>query len=170
MNKSLLLIAIAVLVVVVAFALSARQKTREAGSTGEQFAIFQTEMDGRPVFASVNIALRAYPDKGKLPFFLSISIPLVNPTSDGLTTRSDANDLNAFEDSLESNLRKQGRFVFVGRVTWNGHRELLYYTQDQQPFVRALNSIIASKSTRPFAFVCERDEHWRKVSVWLERK
>jgi hypothetical protein len=90
--------------------------------------------------AMIDMGLRNYPDKQALPFFLSLSTLLINPTSEGLPTRSDSDSLNALEDAVEAQLRSGGRFVYVGRVTWNGHRELLYYLDNQQPCVDALRN------------------------------
>jgi len=133
------------------------------------FSIFQRQLDGRPVFAMIDMDLRDSPDRQTLPFFLSLSSPLIDPTSDGLPTRSDADSLNAWEDAVEAQLRSVGKVAFVGRVTWDGHRELLYYVESQQPAVEALKKLSDSHVTRSFEFVCERDEKWKKAEFWLNR-
>jgi len=114
--------------------------------------------------AMIDMGLRNYPDKQALPFFLSLSTLLINPTSEGLPTRSDSDSLNAWEDAGEAQLRSGVRFVYVGRVTWNGHRELPVLPgqpatlrwRTQKPIWRAL-----------YMFVCfhlwtrwEADEDW----------
>jgi Family of unknown function (DUF695) len=133
------------------------------------FSVIQGEVDGRPLVAMIDMGLRELPDKQGLSFFLSLSSSLINPTSDGLPTRSDTDSLNTWEQVIEERLRSAGKFVFVGRVTWNGHRELLYYVGNQQPTVETLKAISDVQSTRPFAFICERDDEWERVGVWLNR-
>jgi Family of unknown function (DUF695) len=157
-------------------AMSAAQKDKSsqdkpsAGSQGGAFAILRGEVDGHPVFAMIDMGLRNSPDIQQLPFFLSLSTPLISPTGDGLPTRTDAESLNTWEDAVDTSLRPIGKFVFVGRVTWNGNRELLYYVKDQQLAVEALKKLSEAHSTRPFAFRCNRDEKWDKANFWFNYK
>ena len=127
-------------------------KRADLASQDGTFSIFQGEVDGRSLFATIDMKLRDLPDRQGLPFFLSLSAPPINPTCDGLPARSDADNLNAWEDALETQLRSGGRFVFVGRVTWNGHRELLYHLDGHPPTVEAIRTLSESHSTRPFSF------------------
>ncbi len=112
------------------------------------FSVIQGEVDGRPLVAMIDMGLRELPDKQGLSFFLSLSTSLINPTSEGLPTRSDTDSLNTWEHVVEERLRSAGKFVFVGRVTWNGHRELLYYVGNQQPTVETLLDLNADAKTR----------------------
>jgi len=51
-------------------------------------------------------------------------------------------------------------------VTWNGHRELLYYLSNEEATAAALKAL---SSKRAFAFTCDGDEKWAKVDYWLNR-
>jgi hypothetical protein len=134
------------------------------------FTILQGKPDGYPLFAIVDMGLRDFGEKEKLPFFLTVCTRLVNSPKDGLPTAGEADELNAWEDTVEARLRPQGRFVFVGRVTWKGQRELLFHVDNQQPFIDALAALYCARSTRPFAFRCERDSGWTKASYWLKNQ
>ena len=139
----LLIVGIASLVGVGLLVMQKRQKISHDRATNVarqegSFSVLQGKVDGRPVFAMIDMGLRDLPDKQRLPFSLSLSTPLINPTSEGLPTRSDADDLNTWEDAVEARLRPAGEFVFVGRVTWDSHRELLYYLNSQQPVMEAV--------------------------------
>jgi hypothetical protein len=130
------------------------------------FSVIQGKVDGLPLVAMIDMGLRELPDKQELSFFLSLSTSLINPTSEGLPTRSDTDNLNAWEKVVEMRLQSVTKLVFVGRVTWNRHRELLYYVGNRQSTVEALKSL---SGTRPFAFTCEHDEIWAKADYWLNR-
>jgi hypothetical protein len=145
-----------------------KERTNAVSQDGT-FSVIQGEVDGRPLVAMIDMGFRELDDKQGLSFFLSLSTSLINPTSEGLPTRSDTYSLNTWEHVVEERLRSAGKFVFVGRVTWNGHRELLYYVGNQQPTVETLKTISDVHSTRPFAFICERDDEWERVGVWLNR-
>jgi hypothetical protein len=134
----------------------------------ERFQSYR-EVDGRPLVAMIDMGLRGMPDKQGLSFFLSLSTSLIGPTSEGLPTRSDADNLNIWEDTVEERLQSAGKFVFVGRVTWNGNRELLYYVGNQHSTLETLKIMSDVHSTRPFAFICEPDDEWERVGVWLNR-
>lgn len=156
-----------VILLAVGFVVMRNKQTKTGDGT---FSVLQGNVDGRPMFAMIDMGLRNSPDRQALPFFLSLSTPLMNPTSDGLPTKSDADNLNTWEDAVESRLRSAGKFAFVGRVTWNGHRELLYYLSTPQPAIEDLKTLADSHSTRPFAFTYERDEKWMKADFWLNRQ
>jgi Family of unknown function (DUF695) len=146
------------------------QDKQSVGSQRGTFSVFKGEIDGHPMIAMIDMGLRNSPDKQHLPFFLSLSTPLINATSEGLPTRNDADSLNTWEDAVEVQLQSAGKFVFVGRATWNGNRELLYYVESRQPAVDTLKMLSDAHSTRPFAFRCESDEKWEKANFWLNRK
>ena len=143
---------------------------KEAGSErpAESFSILQNEIDGRPLIAMINMAYKTFKSKSTYPWFLSVSIPLINPTEDGLTASEDAETLNQFEDAVNSLLRKISSYQFVGRVTWNAHRELLYYVDKPKEATGALQAAINSTQYRPFAFQCEQDKTWHAVEVYLK--
>jgi hypothetical protein len=168
--KTVILIIIGIVILLAAGFLLTRNRAGQIKSQLGTFSILQGNIDGRPMFATIDMGLRNSPERQVLPFFLSISTPLVDPTADGLPTRSDADNLNAWEEVVEASLRPAGKFVFVGRVSWNGHRELLYYLSSEHPAVDALQTLLDGHSTRSFAFRCERDEKWTKADLWLKRQ
>jgi len=68
------------------------------------FSVIQGEIDGRPLVAMIDVGLRELPTRQGLSFFLGLSTSLINPTSEGLPTRSDTDDLNAWEGIVEARL------------------------------------------------------------------
>ena len=144
------------------------RKHQESQHPGESFSILQSEMDGHPLVATINMAYKTFKSKSAYPWFLSISSPLINPTEDGLTTSEDAEALNQFEDSVGRVLSRVCSYQFVGRVTWNGHREVLYYVDKPKEATDALQTAINSGSYRPFAFQCKQDKTWQAAEMYLK--
>ena len=138
-------------------------------NNAEQFAISETDFDGYPLIVNVNRALRKHKQKQKsaTPWFLSISTPLAHSDERGLPDREEATHLNLWEQIVEREIAPTP-FVFAGRVTWNGNRELLYYVEEPQAAVGRLQALINSGRTRPFAFRSEMDQEWSKISVYLK--
>ena len=133
----------------------------------QKFAVFELDVDGKRLIGNIDLGLRLYKAKYKTPWFLSLSTPLSEPTAEGLTTRVEAAELNQWEDAVEKGISGNSKFVFVGRVTSKGYRELLYYIAEPDRAVPALQRLIDSRSTRAFAFRCEQDPDWSKVRVYL---
>jgi uncharacterized protein DUF695 len=135
----------------------------------EKFSVFQSEMDGRPLIATVDIALHGYKSKAALPWFLGLSTPLINPTADGLPTPGDSIALDEWEALVEKRINPGCQFVYVGHVTWNGSREVLYYIDRVEPAASLLKKLSDDQATRSFAFRCERDEAWDNVSIYFRQ-
>jgi len=133
----------------------------------DEFTVFEWDVEGRRLVGSVNLALVDFGAKSKTPWFLSLSTPLSSPTPEGLPTKIEAEKLNEWETEIERRLGKYTKFVFVGRVTWNGHRELLYYVDDPKRLAPELQNLITQRFLRPFAFRCEHDPNWAKVQRYL---
>jgi hypothetical protein len=170
-NRALMLVIVGIVILLAAGLVVMRNRQKQ-GSVASQgtFSVLQGDVDGHPMFATIDTGLRNSTERQYLPFFFSISTPLINPNNDGLPSGNDADNLNSWEDAVEARLRSAGRLAFVGRVTWNGHRELLYYLATQQPAIDDLKTLAESHSTRPFAFTSEHDEKWTKADFWLNRK
>ncbi len=134
---------------------------------GGQFALLETEMDGRRLIANIDLSLRAFADKSSFPWFLSLSIALKEADKDGLPTKREAETLNSWGDQVEAAITSAANFKYVGRVTWNGRRELLYQIDQPQAAASALQRLIDGGTTRPFAFRCQRDDSWNHVSNYL---
>ena len=134
----------------------------------EDFVVFDWDFDGHRLIGNINLALRSYRAKSQTPWFLSLSTPLSNPTPEGLPAAGEAEELNKWEETLEKLIAAGSKLVFVGRVTWNGHRELLYYVDKPERVAPELQQLIDNRATRPFAFRCEQDSNWSKVRVYME--
>jgi hypothetical protein len=117
---------------------------------------------------NVDLSLGDCPNKSRYPWLLSLSTKLNAVDLEGFPNKQEAAELNAWEDMVEEKISASASFKYVGRVTWNGHRELLYYLDSPEAAVESLQSLIDQKTTRPFAFRCQRDDGWHQVRVYLQ--
>jgi hypothetical protein len=139
----------------------------KSGTKTGTFSGLQGEKDGHPLVAIIDSSLRDKKARTGFPWFLSISTPLKDPTADGLPTNQEASDLNDWEDLLEKNYLQGCRFVYVGRVTWNGTRQLLFYLDKPDCVEPKLKMFAHDSPKRVFDFQCQRDERWEKVSSYF---
>jgi hypothetical protein len=158
-------------IVLASLALATQSKSgapqKPSEKDNRQFSLLKGEMNGRPFFAIIASDLKTYPPKSKFPWFLSLSTPLIGPTADGLPQGEDFDALNAWEDEMETQVAKLGKYFYVGHVNGNGSREVLFYLEKPEPIVTALTRVRDSHSTRRFDFHCEKDKEWKKVSPYI---
>jgi hypothetical protein len=136
---------------------------RQAGS----FAVVETYKDGHPLFLTIDTTLRDGKTKPSYPWFVSIVTPIKYPTKAGLTNDAEASELNGWEDGLEKEFIGTCRYAFVGRVTWNGTRELLYYVDKPDSIVPKLEQRATADPKRQFHVESTRDDKWEKVDAYL---
>ncbi len=76
-------------------------------------------------------------------------------------------ELDKFEDDLEKLLIKKLSFIFVGRITYRGQRELMYYVSNGKKAVEILETLIKKEGMRNFKFICHEDKDWEEVKSYL---
>lgn len=135
----------------------------------EDFQVLQLEHGGKPLFATINLKLRDFTKKEQYPWFLSLSISLKEPTEEGLTTNAEAEELNRFEDFLERQIKKTTKCVHIGRVTWGGYREVLFYVSEPEIVSSWIQTIIDSGEYRTFSFKIVHDIDWESVSIYFNK-
>jgi len=132
------------------------------------FVVLRGEKDGHPLFAIIDKTSRDDQFKAAYPWYLEISTQLTAPTPDGLPNEQEASALNEWEDSLEREIGGECRFTYVGRLTWNGKRTVLYYVDKPDPVVTKIKKIADSHVQRAFTVESQLDEHWDKVSEYVK--
>ncbi|MBV9169931.1 MAG: DUF695 domain-containing protein [Chloroflexi bacterium] len=134
------------------------------------WSVHKFELDGRPLVALVNAAYRNFPDKIRFPWCLLVSIPLRDPTSAGLASGPEGEDMERFEQqTIAPLIRAHCVSHFVVRTTHKGHRDLIFYVDDPQRVVQALNDLLESGATRSFTFGAMQDEEWGSMQRYFKR-
>ena len=133
------------------------------------FSILKGEKGGHTLFATIDSSFRDKKVRAGFPWFLSVSTSLKDPTADGLTTDQEASELNDWEDLLQKNYLEDCRFMYVGRVTWNGTRQLLYYLDKPDCAETKLKKFANDFPKRVFDFQYQRDEQWDRVSSYFKQ-
>lgn len=127
-------------------------------ATGDRWAVLRGELeDGAPVFVTLNTALKRVDH----PLFLQrleLTIPLKEPTDEGLTTDDEAGELNALEDELIEDLGDA--VAYVGRETRQGLRVLHLYCAEGGPAPDAIRRFGERHPERAMSLHVERDPLW----------
>jgi regulator of RNase E activity RraB len=119
-------------------------------------------VDGRPCSTMLDLSLvRIAPDATR-PWLISVRVPLESPRPDGLTTNAEAAALGKLEDALVRALDAHCGALFVGRMTWNGVRDLFFYAENETGLEFALGDAMQGLSTpRRVMSRKQKDPEWR---------
>ena len=132
----------------------------------DTFSVMEGQCEGYPIVATIRSRLQDYKGKGKTRWFFGFSTPLSNTTPEGLPTTKEADELNRWEDVIDQQMGLQSECVFVGRVTWKGNRELLYYVDKPESAAREIKKLINAGTIRTFSFRYEEDPDWAHVNIY----
>src|SRR5262244_1582290 len=81
---------------------------KPSATDNRQFSLFQGEKDGKPLIAMIVSDLKTYPSKSRFQWHLSLSVPFIDPTTDGLPNAKDLKAVDAWEDDMEARIATQG--------------------------------------------------------------
>ena len=132
----------------------------------KRFIVVEGESQGKRMVGSFDETLIKNPDLN-LRLSLWIKTPLISPNSEGLSTDSESEELNLFEEFIETSLKNQAN-KFVGRITFGGAREMYYYISDANSIDAELKQILDMDNVRNFEYKIEPDPHWTIVKSYLE--
>ena len=134
---------------------------REIFPTGE-FAIRESKIDDEYKIMIVNTALKDYEYKHLFPWSLWVNVIIEEP---GLPTDKKAVSLNDFEDSIIGVLNKNADFLFIGRITHSGNRDIYFYL-DNPKLVHEQLQKMTSNSQCEFEYVIDNDKSWKQVDIF----
>ncbi len=130
----------------------------------EAHTIVEFKQNGLPGVASINSALFEFEPKVVFGWHLSIMIAAEELGDNKMPTSDEQKVLNKFEDEIAPIIKAHGNALFLGRVTNDGWRELIYRIYDPEPVHEHLQGLISSKKhLRPFDFRIDPDESWEKA-------
>ena len=142
-----------------------------------QYVIREGKLDGLYAVMTVNYALKDYTYKFEYPWCLEIVVEIREQNFDLLPTNDEAKILYTFEDNIEILLSRSGDFHFIGRMSWNGERTLLYYLKEPKQAHQALQDLIEKtegikrqnpEAIREFEYDLREDELWEAAQEYFE--
>jgi hypothetical protein len=134
-------------------------------ATRERFSILKgKDREGRPIVATLNTALKRI-DNLSCDHHVAVTLMLLDPRPDGLTTAAEADDLNAIEDQLGGVVA--GRGVYFGRETRRGQRVMHYFAADDAALRRELEAWAAGQRARGARVEWRADPTWEARARFL---
>lgn len=121
-------------------------------------------VDGMPCSTMLDLGVSEHAPMEDKPWLLLVRFTLQEPRVDGLTSDAEAARLAKHEDALVRTLAERCEGQFVGRMTWNGTRDLFFYASQAEPFPLALREALGeSMGSEPAGRVMSQV---RKDPLW----
>lgn len=131
----------------------------------EHYQIVNFQQDEMPGVAVLNRALIEFEPKIVFRWHLSVWLELTDLTDNGMPSQAQRDLVDPFGDLLDGLLKgpvhDKPNALFLGRITWNASRELIYRVFDPEPANASIQSIIGgAEHPCEFNFRMEDDPEW----------
>jgi hypothetical protein len=149
---------------------SPKKKYKSIKEYPDTWAIGQGIENGKPIFVKFRAGLQDATGHPEFPFQIGVAVPLLNPTSDGLTTQTEAEVLWRLEDRLNEILTHNDRSVFAFIITTGGMREYVFYAREWTPeqFDKDVHAI--DSEGHQLQFMMRHDPHWDTYKEFTPQK
>ena len=109
-----------------------------------------------------------YPNKKYFPWFVQVTLELVDFDEQKMPTVAESNVLNDLEDKMENFIAEKHKTHFIGRITEDGFRILFFYI-DTPRFNQEVTSKFFDQiqAIRKVNFNMEKDPTWNNVSAFI---
>jgi hypothetical protein len=142
----------------------------------ESFSIIEFRQQELPGVALINTALRGFEPKVVFAWHLSIMLQLDELIENGMPSPREREIVDDFGDRLDAAIKgdepDKPNSLFLGQITWNDTRELLWRIFDPEAVNAFLQSILnadADLRPRPMDYRMDHDPEW-KLAEWHLRE
>lgn len=136
---------------------------------GQNFDVIETfDAKGNIIFTTANFAYLDFNYKNDFPWFLRITIQFNEFSDNGQPSEEESSILNEFEDFLETEIKEVSIVHYIGRSTYNGKRDILYYLDNAERASLRLTLLASNPDpVRAFHYNIENDSAWANVAKIL---
>lgn len=132
--------------------------------TTKKYGVIEGVKDGKKWVGNVNLLFSSFISKEKLPWLVTIKIHLPMTDNNGLPTNNEANVLNEFEDELLALMQQKIDLLYIGRISWNGIREVFLQVSSAEVLNDLLSEYIKTERyPREFEYEIKNDPEWKNV-------
>lgn len=139
----------------------------------ENYQIINFEKEGLPASGTINISLKGFEPKEIFSWHCSLILDFEGFMENGMPTKEQVLIADKFEDFLDDKIKgtnkEKPNALFLGRVTWNKTRQLLWRVYDPDLVNQFLkNTIEDNKYPLNFDYNISFDEEWTYAKWYLE--
>ncbi len=139
----------------------------------EKYQILEFRQDNLPGIAVINSALKNFEPKDVFAWHCSIMIECEDLIENGMPSKEERETVDQFENGLNEKIKgldvEKPNALFLGRITWNRTRELIWRVFDPEITNNYLSKRIEKKDyPREFDYRIESDPEWNFASWHLK--
>jgi hypothetical protein len=136
---------------------------------GESFSVSKLTFQDGWGLATFNNKYNDYPNKSFFPWHVLVELEILDKNDNGHPIDTDAKKLEIIEGEILNFLKQKHKVHFLGRVTRNGFRDVLYYI-DTPKFEQAEVNAFCDNimKGRWINFGMEKDPKWTAVSGFIK--
>ena len=136
---------------------------------GESFSIYKMDFSDGWGLATINNRYSQYPNKAFFSWHVLVELEIIDKNDNGHPADKDFEMLAKLEEEILSFLKQKHTVHFLGRVTRNGFRDLLYYVDKPQIEQAEVNAFCDNiMKERGINFGMEKDPNWTAVSGFIK--
>jgi len=107
-----------------------------------------------PIVGSLDVAYRDYPFQAEVPWLINLTVRVQEDNDSEYPTPEEQKAINLFEDILSEKFRSLARTHWVGRLTYDNVRDLMWHIDNPEPIHTYLQEII-DREDHPCTFEYE---------------
>jgi len=136
---------------------------------GELFEFSEISDDNTFIgFSVVNKSYDNYPNKKYFPWCIQVTLELVEVDESEMPSENESQVLNQLEDKIQAFISVKHNTHFIGRITQNGFRDLIFYIDQPRFDHESTNTFFDQiQQKRKVNFNMEMDVDWNNVSGLL---
>ena len=136
-------------------------------SSTSTYTGFEFETEGHPAIAIINSDLKNLENRSHYPYSVFIGIVPDSFNENGHPEEEEYDYLNEVEKKIIAYLEEQTESVHVGHTTVYRHREIIFYTKNNDA-VESFLEYFLSTIERENHFEIESDPEWENVAGFYE--
>lgn len=114
-----------------------------------------------PIVGCLDVAYRNYPFLSEVSWLINLTVKMEENNGEGGPTPEEGKILNEFEDILSEKFLTLTRVHWVGRLTYDGVRDLMWHTDNPEPIHAYLQEIIEKvDNLRRFEYEIIKNPQW----------
>lgn len=142
---------------------------RKTAQPPGNFVFLRLETDGLPEIWMLNHKVDTDIERAAFPWHLTIDIEMKEAHEIGLPTDAEQRDLTKLRETLDVTLLTDKNALWLGSMTWNRTRQLIYRVRIQSPVNEYLTALMGSSAAmRPMQHRMVPDASWEQAEYYLE--
>lgn len=128
----------------------------------------ESEETGRTILVTGRKDISKFRSNPRFSIRVEVTWKYDSPTPSGMPSEAEAEEMEAVQEALMKEFRKDPVAVLTGIFTGDGKRDWVFYTLSTHIFGRKLNEVLAPFRLLPITVYCENDPDWEEYDEMAE--